>query len=47
MRIILNSNGFNVKLSAIDIMALAMKDVDKDALLESIERLTSSDKEDE
>lgn len=47
MRIILNSNGFNVKLSAIDIMALAMKDADKKVLTKSIERLTYSDKEDE
>lgn len=47
MRIIVNPNGFNVKLSAIDIMALAMKDVDKETLYKSIERLTSSDKEDE
>ena len=46
MRIILNPNGFNVKLSVIDIMALAMKDADKKVLIKSIERLTSSDKED-
>lgn len=47
MRIILNPNGFNIKLSAIGIMALAMKDADKKVLTKSIKRLTTSDKEDE